>query len=295
VPARFRFSALRLFTVTRWTLNDRVWTIDCGQARGGEAVARAERPLDDGDGPLIRFAADLRQLRAKVGCPAYRELSHRAHYSAAALSDAAGGRKLPSLALTLAYVAACDGDTESWTRRWHDVAAELTAEPAPDAGRGGPTELAPYVGLAVFQREHADRFFGRERLVGALVDRVAHHRFVVVVGPSGSGKSSLLRAGLLHHADRMGLHGIPGDPTVVMTPGPHPLDEFAAQLAMLVGTDAGLLHSSLRADPRSLHLAVLQALVGRPGEVDVLVVVDQFEELFTRNYSRLDTPMLRDA
>ena len=64
-------------------------------------MPRNERPLDPGDTPLLRFAAELRRLRESVGSPVYRELSVKAHYSVAVLSEAAGGRKLPSLAVTL--------------------------------------------------------------------------------------------------------------------------------------------------------------------------------------------------
>ena len=56
----------------------------------------------------------------------------------------------------------------------------------------------PYKGLAVFEEEDADLFFGRERLVEDLLSRVKESRTVFITGPSGSGKSSLVRAGLLH-------------------------------------------------------------------------------------------------
>ena len=142
-------------------------------------MARTERPLDTGDSRLLRFATDLRRLREEAGGPAYRELSRRAHYSASALADAASGRRLPSLALTLAYVRACGGDTTTWEERWHALAAELAAPPS-----GGRDDTrAPYAGLAMFQVEDAERFYGRERLVAELSNRVTHQRFVVVVGP----------------------------------------------------------------------------------------------------------------
>ncbi|MFI6100261.1 XRE family transcriptional regulator [Lentzea sp. NPDC051213] len=131
----------------------------------------------------------MRELRANAGSPPYRTMSAQAHYSAASLSDAAGGRKLPTLQVTLAYVSACGGSLDEWEKRWYEVARELV----PDGGDGP----APYVGLAAFQREDADRFFGREKLVDELVELVGRRRFVAVFGASGSGKSSLLRAGLV--------------------------------------------------------------------------------------------------
>lgn len=166
-------------------------------------MARRERPLVSGDEILLRFAADLRKLREKAGNPTYRELSRLAHYSAASLSQAASGHKLPSLAVTLAYVRVCDGEEDKWSARWHEVSA-ATAKPVE------PEEDPPYVGLAAFQQEDADRFFGRERLVDELVAQVAEHRLVTVIGASGAGKSSLLRAGLIPKID---------GPAVVITPG----------------------------------------------------------------------------
>jgi WD40 repeat protein len=174
-------------------------------------VPRRERPLGPGDDVVVRFAADLRLLREKAGGPTYRELSSRAGYSAAALSEAAGGRKLPGLAVTAAYVTACGGDVREWEDRWRAIAAERAAA----EGESDDTE-PPYLGLAAFQQSDADRFFGRERLVAELTGKLAERRLVGVFGASGSGKSSVLRAGLAAASER---------PVVLRTPGGHPLAE----------------------------------------------------------------------
>lgn len=248
-------------------------------------MARAERPLGNGDGPLIRFAADLRQLRIVAGSPPYRELARRAHYSAAALAEAASGRKLPSLAVTVAYVAACQGDVAAWERRWHDVAAAQAA----NVGVPRPidsTAQAPYVGLAAFRTEDADLFFGRDRLVAQLSELVARQRCVMVVGPSGSGKSSLLRAGLLHHMRKEATSG----PAIVMTPGSRPVEECAAHLAnLLTDTTAADVYSALIEDPMGLHLAALRALESNPSDAELVLIVDQFEEIFTVGRDRDQT------
>lgn len=194
------------------------------------AMPRGERPLDEGDSPLLLFAADLRRLRTNAGQPSYRELSRRAHFSASTLSDAAGGRKLPGLDVTLAYVRACHGDESAWERRWHDLAVAMAQSRVAD----GP---APYVGLNPFTTEDADRFFGREALTHTLLDRLERQRFLAVFGASGEGKSSLLRAGIAAKFEN----------AAVCTPGQHP--------------DA----------------AIADALARNPD----LLVVDQFEELFT--------------
>ncbi|GAA5076354.1 hypothetical protein [Nocardia iowensis] len=176
-------------------------------------MPRAERPLDTVDTTLGRFADGLRKLREKAGSPTYRELASRVDYSVAALSKAAAGRTLPSLAVTVAYVRACDGDVDLWRERWREVAAELAleseSESEPDTGP------APYAGLAAFQAADADRFFGRDAVVGELVGLVRERRFTGVFGASGAGKSSVLRAGLLART-----------PGVVITPGPEPMVEL---------------------------------------------------------------------
>jgi hypothetical protein len=66
-----------------------------------------------------------------------------------------------------------------------------------------------------------------------------------------------------------------------MTPGLHPLEECAAHLAALTAGTPSAVHGSLRTDPRGLHRIALQALVTAPPDGQVLVVVDQFEEVFT--------------
>ncbi|MET9633690.1 helix-turn-helix domain-containing protein [Lentzea sp. NPDC006480] len=180
-------------------------------------MPRKERPLDAGDSAVLTFARELRSLRESAGKPTYRELSSVTHYSEAALSQAAGGRKLPTLQVTLAYVRACGGSEEEWERRWYATAA---AEPQPE-----PDAASPYAGLAAFQQEDADRFFGRDALVTQLQKQVDEHRVVLVVGASGAGKSSLLRAGLMPRL---------GDTALLFTPGPNPLDEIPASTDVLV-------------------------------------------------------------
>src|SRR5687767_914131 len=108
-------------------------------------MPRRERPLDSEDTELLLFAADLRRLRQQAGSPTYRELSRLAHFSAAALSEAAGGRKLPSLAVTLAFAQACGGDLAAWETRWRAIAAESN-----DRDHAAGDTPAPFVGLAPF-------------------------------------------------------------------------------------------------------------------------------------------------
>jgi WD40 repeat protein len=257
-------------------------SLNNGPVEGVMGVPRRERPLESQDTALLRFAADLRRLREKAGSPTYRELSRRAHYSPAALSEAAGGRKLPSLAVTIAYVTACGDDPAGWRTRWQAVNAELHAVAAHhDVGRDEDDRRAPYVGLAAFQAADAEWFFGRDKVIKHLLTRVCERRFLGVFGASGSGKSSVLRAGLIARASTSGLSGTGPQPTLVFTPGPHPLEECAVQLASYTGESVAVLRNEFSADPQNLHLRIRQALAGTPADVDLVLVIDQFEEVFT--------------
>jgi hypothetical protein len=87
-------------------------------------MGRRERDVPDG--PLRDFAMGLRALRKAAGSPTYRAMSVRAGFSAAALSTAAAGERLPSLSVTLAYVGACGGDMAEWDRRWNAIVAQMS-------------------------------------------------------------------------------------------------------------------------------------------------------------------------
>ncbi|MEP6658845.1 MAG: AAA family ATPase [Acidimicrobiales bacterium] len=153
---------------------------------------------------------------------------------------------------------------------------------AADAGGGPLASLpCPYKGLAAFQPADHDLFFGREEIVATLLARLGKAPLLGVVGASGSGKSSLVRAGLLPALWQGALPGSAGWRTVVMAPGAHPLSELAAQLALVVQASASSLLRDLEADRRTLDLAARQLLTGANPAARLLLVVDQFEELFT--------------
>ncbi|MFJ8044172.1 helix-turn-helix domain-containing protein [Kitasatospora sp. NPDC096147] len=91
-------------------------------------MGRREAPLDPGQGPLARFALDLRELRRTAGSPSYQELARLTHYAASTLAAAAAGHKAPSRAVLAAYVDACGGDVEEWERRRLALATAEAAE-----------------------------------------------------------------------------------------------------------------------------------------------------------------------
>ncbi|MBQ1023924.1 XRE family transcriptional regulator [Micromonospora sp. C95] len=221
-------------------------------------MPRREQPLASEDSPLLRFAGDLRRLRRRAGEPTYRELGRRTNYSPAALSEAVSGRRLPSLAVTVAFVRACDGDADEWTERWRGLAVGQPGAP----GAAPP----PYIGLAAYQVEDADRFFGREALTDTLLTLVDERPFAGVFGASGAGKSSLLRAGLAARTRRT---------PMIVTPGADPIAELAVAVAGLADEPADRVREELAADPQALRGWLTRAAD------DLLLVVDQFEECFT--------------
>jgi WD40 repeat protein/class 3 adenylate cyclase len=164
-------------------------------------------------------------------------------------------------------------------RRGGPAMAELTV--AGEVEEPPPADVpCPYKGLAAFEAQDAEFFFGREELVAQLTARLAGTRFLAVVGPSGSGKSSLVRAGLLPVVWDGALPGSEEWPTLVITPGAHPLNELAVRLSVLRDDRPASLLRDLEADHRTGELAIRRALSDQPGAVKLLLVVDQFEEIF---------------
>jgi tetratricopeptide (TPR) repeat protein len=154
-------------------------------------VGRQEQPLDPTTGPVQAFAHELRLLRRVAGNPGYRTLARRAGYSASALSAAASGRVLPSLAVTLAYVGACRGDVGEWERRWERIAAEVEAmAPGPE-----PELAAAQPAVPRQLPLDAYGFTGRVAELAALDALLAANdersSAVLVSGTGGVGKTAL--------------------------------------------------------------------------------------------------------
>jgi WD40 repeat protein/DNA-binding SARP family transcriptional activator/energy-coupling factor transporter ATP-binding protein EcfA2 len=153
---------------------------------------------------------------------------------------------------------------------------------------------APFKGLQHFDIADAGLFFGREDLTDQLVARLSQGRFLAVLGASGSGKSSVVRAGLIPTLQRAKPQAasLPrpsfGDAWLIhlITPTEHPLTALATSLTRDVEsvTAAATLVDDLSQDPRALALYA-RRLVNNSARGDsdgcLLLVVDQFEELFT--------------
>lgn len=157
-----------------------------------------------------------------------------------------------------------------------------------DEDGGGDDRRSPYVGLRAFEQSDAGLYFGRDAAVQRLVDLLAAHWVVTVVGPSGSGKSSLVRAGLLPALAAGAIADADIWPVAVLVPGRQPLLAMAEAVVDLADGDAGEvevadLADRLREDPGVLHHAATQVLdaIGADDAARILIVIDQAEELFT--------------
>ena len=135
----------------------------------------------------------------------------------------------------------------------------------------------PYPGLRPFEPNEFENFFGRDRQIDELLTRLREHRFVAVLGLSGSGKSSLVRAGLIHRLEVGYLAGAGVHWKVALfRPGSEPIEALASALDETLGVQPERA-LQLR---KSTHELLNSTHTGRrPGE-NLLLVVDQFEEIF---------------
>ena len=168
-----------------------------------------------------------------------------------------------------------------------------------DAQEPPSTEIGPnpYMGLLAFHEEDADRFFGRERQIARLWDELrdlqvanSKPRLLSILGPSGSGKSSLARAGLLPELARRPLPGWRDSQIVVLTPGVRPLEELAGVLAKIATGDTVPVEKTeelervLKRQGNAGQYDGLRRIADRLPEIGampLIVLVDQFEEVYS--------------
>src|SRR5688500_7961130 len=192
------------------------------------------------------------------------------------------GRLLPKEASFAALAQRVEVATDAPSADALAQACRTALDPTAIAAPRRIEERNPYKGLRPFTEADARDFFGREGLIRRLVARLGEagpgSRFLAVVGASGSGKSSVVRAGLVP-AIRDGALGGPEGPFVAERfPGEHPIDELEAALLRIAVHPVPRLRERLDSGSRGLLEAV--DLVA-PSDAEVVVVVDQFEEAFT--------------
>ncbi len=156
---------------------------------------------------------------------------------------------------------------------------------SPQVSREVSSGICPYKGLKFFDCNEEDPkyFYGREELTDQLIDKVRQSNFLAIIGASGSGKSSVLRAGLLHQLQQgRKLAGSRQWKIQIMVPGEHPVQNLAytfldpdlSQIdrAQQLGTAKELLAQGAKG---------LELLIEACDAPRVVIVIDQFEEIFT--------------
>ncbi|MFF7730812.1 helix-turn-helix domain-containing protein [Streptomyces sp. NPDC008001] len=240
----------------------------------------------------------LRRLRLERGVSLVR-LASLAFYSKGYLSKVENGEK----PLTLELARACDQALET------GGALELLVPVTAAGGGRGPSRdegVCPYRGLFSFEAGDARWFFGRDEatagVVTQLTERLRAGGPLLVMAPSGAGKSSLLRAGLMPALARgvLPARGSHAWPSLLLTPGEHPVEELLGQVVTATGGSRRLLEKALEEGPDAFTAAVRTAAGSLPrptGEASgpgpgtgytdsevpasLVIVVDQFEETFT--------------
>jgi class 3 adenylate cyclase len=170
-----------------------------------------------------------------------------------------------------------------------DGARFIDHGPTPLKGMADPVHVVkvvaeaanPYKGLRAFEEDDASEFFGRETLVQSIVARLSDSgpgsRLLAVVGPSGSGKSSVVRAGVIPAVRRGALANGPRHLVAMMVPGENPLQEFAAAVGRVSARKVDLAGAA----DGSLEMLALSRQALADDGFELLLVIDQFEELFT--------------
>jgi DNA-binding XRE family transcriptional regulator len=222
----------------------------------------------------------LRYLRRRAGLT-QRELSIAVGYSDTQISRLEQNQRMPDLAtLTARFLPVLNLENQpEIAERLVDLAAAIRREDAPAVG------LPPYKGLCHFEEADAELFFGREALTGQLLDRVftrlqTGQRLLGIIGASSSGKSSVVRAGLIPALQWQ--QPSSGWPVFLMTPTARPLEALASCLEVenLIGLDRRRFVEELGRRPRLLRQSLNKA-AEMAGAGHVLLIADQFEELFS--------------
>ncbi|MBB5807448.1 WD40 repeat protein/energy-coupling factor transporter ATP-binding protein EcfA2 [Saccharothrix ecbatanensis] len=292
-----------------------------------------------GSGPRVVFAERFALLYAEAGDPPLKKVTESVgrarrtdergrpvRATAQRVSDWRRGRNVPARFSALSVVlevligearktrpqppAAGLYDLDAWRALWEEaLASPASAGEDEDPPSSDGIGVCPYRGLAAFQPEDSSWFFGRERSTAALVSRLGSAAetggIVMLVGASGAGKSSLVRAGVIPSIQdgALAIHGSTKWPSVVITPGADPVRELVREVPELAdildmaltldGMDQDLVASGHGPDTflgqtlmgvlrfAAQIRAAFAAYAERHGGDRVVIVIDQFEEAFT--------------
>ena len=161
------------------------------------------------------------------------------------------------------------------------LAIELKNEAQPQVWDG----RYPYIGLAAFQESDAQFFYGREKLIDELLDCIQESNFITIAGPSGSGKSSVARAGLFYALRSGRIEKSEDWLLATMNPQGDPVEQLAQ--ALTVATQSVGVGGAIRAaglEPKEFQQQI-EMYLGSDQRRRLVLLIDQFEELFTQTKS----------
>ncbi|PTL82504.1 caspase family protein [Vitiosangium sp. GDMCC 1.1324] len=174
----------------------------------------------------------------------------------------------------------CQQTPSLWHLDWHDGGEFLflLSDSLPSLPPAAPLSQRsnPYLGLRPFSSSHRHLFFGRERLVDSLLERLRTQPLLLLCGPSGAGKSSLVHAGLLPSVSEDPSWRVPPS----LRPSSQPFQALSSWLASLAPNTAAPSASALASRPRAAA-DFLSSFLSRNPERAVLLVIDPLEELVT--------------
>jgi hypothetical protein len=213
------------------------------------------------------------------------------------MSELGSSRRTVQVEASTIGSAIVSGDGNSITIIHQATAAPVAAPPTPEIPEPGAIGPNPYQGLAAFQEQDADRYFGREAQVErlwqrfqSLYEQTALPRFLPVLGPSGSGKSSLVRAGFIPELARRPLPGKTQLRVAVLVPGTRPVEALAGVLAKAATEDPLPVEKTAEFE-RVLKqpnedgiydgLRRIAALIPNIRAQPLVILVDQFEEVYS--------------
>ena len=242
----------------------------------------------------MQFADELTVLRTRAGLTV-RNISTMVGGAQphSTIGEWFAGRSVPSdasKALFVEVLRICGITDEDEIERWLEARRRVRQLPGPKGGS------PPYRGLRSFQPADAEWFFGREVLTEQIVDQVISRHAAgggmqTIVGASGSGKSSLVRAGVIPALTDRAAPGRPAWPVVLMAPGAEPLRQLASGLTAGTRVGSEVFAEQLASDPAAVveqAAAYVQAArtnapegAAVPALDRLMIVVDQLEELFT--------------
>jgi hypothetical protein len=256
--------------------------------------------LDSSASPIVSFARDLRKLRVSAGNPSYRKLARTALFSPSVLSSAASGYRLPTLEVTLAFVAACGGDRAEWERRWLTLRGR-TNQPGQEPNRPravvgaatpAPLTVSP-AHLPIGPRHFVGRTMELARAGSMMSPSAAGRPPLVISGPVGVGKTALALRLAYECAPDFSDGQLYADMGVGGPAGASPLDVIAGFLAAL-GVPPAMMPTSdlqrvglLRSMLARLRVMVLLDDVRDEGQVRPLLARSMHSQILITSRARL--------